>query len=78
VAVHVFQAGLVHVLMSVLGPVVVGVGVLVGDMVVLMRGVRMRVSLFAMRVFVGVRGVVGVLGHDCLLPLRNVLIFRRI
>src|SRR5262249_30964273 len=48
VAVRVFQAGLVHVLMSVLGPVVVGVGVLVGDMVVLMRGVRMAVSLFAM------------------------------
>jgi hypothetical protein len=78
VAVHVFHAGLVHVLMSVLGPVIVGVGVLVGDMVVLMRGVRMRVSLFAMVVFVRVRRVVSVLGHDCLLSLRNVLTFRRI
>jgi hypothetical protein len=38
----------------------------------------MGVSLFAMVVFVRVRGIVGVLGHDCLLPLRNVLIFRRI
>ena len=41
VAVHVFETGLVHVLMGVLGSVLVGVGVLVRDMVVLMRGVRM-------------------------------------
>jgi hypothetical protein len=66
VAVHLFQAGLVHVLMSVLGPVVVSVGVLVGHMVVLMRGVRMCMSLFAVLVFVRMRRVVGVLlGHGC-------------
>jgi hypothetical protein len=74
VAVHVFQAGLVHVLMSVLGPVVVSVGVLVGHMVVLMRGVRMCVSLFAVLVFVRMRRVVGVLlGHGCHLLARNML-----
>jgi hypothetical protein len=74
VAVHVFQAGLVHVLMSVLGPVVVSVGVLVGHMVVLMRGVRMCVSLFAVLVFVRMRRVVGVLlGHGCHLLVRNML-----
>jgi hypothetical protein len=74
VAVHVFQAGLVHVLMSVLGPVLVSVGVLVGHMVVLMRGVRMCVSLFAVLVFVRMRRVVGVLlGHSCHLLVRNML-----
>jgi hypothetical protein len=74
VAVHVFQAGLVHVLMSVLGPVFVSVGVLVGHMVVLMRGVRMCVSLFAVLVFVRMRRVVGVLlGHGCHLLVRNML-----
>jgi hypothetical protein len=74
VAVHVFQAGLVHVLMSVLGPVFVSVGVLVGHMVVLMRGVRMCVSLFAVLVFVRMRRVVGVLlGHGCHLLARNML-----
>jgi hypothetical protein len=40
VAVDVFEAGLMHVLVSVLSPVLVGVRVLVRDMVVLMRGVR--------------------------------------
>ena len=75
VAVRVFQAGLVRVLMSVLGPVVVGVGVLVGHMVVRMRGVRMCVSLFAVVVLVRVRRVVGVLlGHGCQLSLRNMLV----
>jgi hypothetical protein len=74
VAVHLFQAGLVHVLMSVLGPVVVSVGVLVGHMVVLMRGVRMCVSLFAVLVFVRMRRVVGVLlGHGSHLLVRNML-----
>jgi hypothetical protein len=74
VAVHLFQAGLVHVLMSVLGPVVVSVGVLVGHMVVLMRGVRMCMSLFAVLVFVRMRRVVGVLlGHGCHLLVRNML-----
>jgi hypothetical protein len=40
VGVHTLEIGLVHVLMRVLGSVIVGVGVLVRDMVVLMRGVR--------------------------------------
>ena len=79
VAVRVFQAGLVHVLMSVLGPVVVGVGVLVGHMVVLMRGVRMCVRLLAVVMLVRVRRVVGVLlGHGCHLPMRNMLCLWRI
>jgi hypothetical protein len=73
VTVHVFQAGLMHVLMGVLGPVLVGVGVLVRDMLVLMRGVRMRVSHIGVLVFVRVRGVMGVrLGHGQLL-VRNML-----
>ena len=74
VVVRLFQAGLVHVLMSVLSPVVVGVGVLVGDVVVRMLGVCVRVSLLAaVLVLVRVRSVVGVLiGHDCQLSLRNI------
>ena len=64
VAVRVFETGLVHMLMGVLGSVLVGVGVLVGDMVMLMCGVRMCMSRIAMLVFVGVRRVMGVkLGH---------------
>ena len=79
VAVRVFHAGLVHVLMSVLGPAVVGVGVLVAYMVVLMRGVRMCVGLSAVLVLVRVRRVVGVLlGHGCQLSLRNMLCLCRI
>jgi hypothetical protein len=74
VAVHILQAGLMHMLMSVLGPVVVGVGMLVAHMVVLMRGVRMRVSLFAVLVLVRVWRVVGVLlGHGCQLSLKYVV-----
>jgi hypothetical protein len=73
VAVHVFQAGLMHVLMGVLGPVLVGVGVLVRDMLVLMRGVCMRVRYIGVLVFVRVRDVMGVrLGHRQLL-VRNML-----
>lgn len=74
VAVNVFEAGLVHVLMSVLGSVVVGVRVLVRDMVVLMRGVRMCVSHVAVVVFVRMRRVMGVLlGHGRLPLVRNML-----
>jgi hypothetical protein len=66
VAVNVFQAGLMHVRMSVLGPVFVGVGMLVCDMVVVMRGVRMCVSHVAMVVSVRMRRIVTVLlGHSC-------------
>jgi len=69
-----FQTGLVHVLMSVLGTVVVGVGVLMCDVVVLMGRVRMNVRHLAMVVFVRVRYIVGVLlGHSCYLLVRNIL-----
>jgi hypothetical protein len=64
VVVHIFEIGLVHVLVSVLGSVFMGVGVLVCDMVVLMRGVRMRVGHVGMAVLVRVRRVMVVLfGH---------------
>lgn len=76
VAVRLFQAGLVHVLMSVLSPVAVGVGVFVGHVVVRMRGVRVCVGLLAVLVLVRMRRVVGVLlGHGCQLSLRSVLSF---
>ena len=66
VAVNVFQAGLMYMLMSVLGPVFVRVGVLVRDVVVVMCGVRMCVSYVAMVVFMRMRRVVTVLlGHSC-------------
>jgi hypothetical protein len=58
---NLFQPGLVYVLMSVLGSVSVGVGVLMRDVVVLMRGVRMAVSHLGMVVFVRMRCVMGVL-----------------
>ena len=68
VAVRVFETGFVHMRMSVLGSVLVGVGVLVADMVMLVRGVRMCMSLVAMVVFVGVRRVMGVqFGHGQIL-----------
>ena len=46
------EAGLVHVCVGVLGPVLVGVGVLVLDMLVVVRGVRVRVRNAAVLVFV--------------------------
>jgi hypothetical protein len=71
VAVSVFQAGLVHVLMRVLGSVVVRVVVLMCDVVVLMRGVCVGMRRFAVLmlvlvlVLVCVGRVVGVLlGHS--------------
>lgn len=67
VSVNVFQAGLMHMLMGVFGPVGVSVGVFVLDVVMLMRGVCMRVGHAAVLVFVGVCRVVGVLfAHRCL------------
>jgi hypothetical protein len=73
VAVRLFQARLVHVLMSVLSPIVVGVGVFVGHMVVRMGGVWVGVSLLAVLVLVRVRRVVRVLlGHVCQLSLRYI------
>jgi hypothetical protein len=72
--VNVFEARLVHVLVGVLGSVFVGVRVLVCQMVVLMRGVRMRMGHFPVLVFVRMRRVMGVrLGHDCHLLVRNML-----
>jgi hypothetical protein len=68
VTVNVFHAGLVHVVMGVFGAVGMGVGMLVLDVVVLMRGVCMRVGDVAVLVFVRVWRVVGVLvGHRYLL-----------
>jgi hypothetical protein len=68
VAVRVFQAGLVHMLMRVLGPVVVSVGVFMGHVVVGMRGVRVGVGFLAVLVLVRMRRIVGVLlGHGHLL-----------
>jgi hypothetical protein len=65
VAVSVFQAGLVHVLMRVLGSVIVRVVVLMCDVVVLMRGVCVGMRRFAVLVLVCVGLVVGVLlGHS--------------
>jgi hypothetical protein len=54
------EIGLVHVRMRVFSAVVVGVGVVVLDMVVLVAGVRVRVSNFVVAVFVAVRFVVTV------------------
>jgi hypothetical protein len=73
VAVNVFEAGLVHVLMGVLGSVFVGVRVLVRHMVVLVRRVRMRMGHVAVLVFVRMRPVMGVLGHGDRLLVRNML-----
>jgi hypothetical protein len=67
VVVSVLEVGLVHVLMRVLDPALVGVGVLVRDVVVLMRGVRVCVSHIAMVVFVRMRLVMGVLFGHCVL-----------
>jgi hypothetical protein len=67
VAVLVLQLGLVHVLMAVLVAVLVGVRMLVRDVVVLVRSVRVRVGHVGMLMFVGVRPVMGVLfGHGVL------------
>ena len=67
VTVNVLQAGLVHVLMAVLGAVGVAVGVLVLDVVMVVRRMWVRVGDLAMLVFVRVGRVVGVLsGHRCL------------
>jgi hypothetical protein len=74
VLVNLFEAGLVHVLMSVLGSVVVHVGVFVRDVLVLMRGVRVGVRHLAVPVFVRVRRVMGVrFAHLCFLLIRDVL-----
>lgn len=74
VGVHCFEAGLVHMLMCVGGPVIVGVRVLVLNVIVFVGGVRMGVRDIAVSVFVSMRRIVCVLGcHDRPLPMRNVL-----
>jgi hypothetical protein len=66
VIVDAFQAGLMRVLMGMFGPVGVGVGVLVFDVVMLVRGVCMRVGDLAVLVFMRVLRFVAVLiGHWC-------------
>lgn len=63
VTVNVFQARLVHVLVSVFGPVGVSVRVFVRDMVMLMGRMRMGVRHVAVLVVVLMWRVVGVLAH---------------
>jgi hypothetical protein len=64
VLVNLLEPGLVQMRMGVLGPVMVGMGVLVLDVLVLVIGVRMRVLDAAVLVLVGMRVLVGVLfGH---------------
>jgi hypothetical protein len=64
VLVDLLEPGLVQMRMSVLGPVMVGMGVLVLDVLVLVIGVRMRVLDAAVLVLVRMRVLVGVLfGH---------------
>lgn len=61
VTVDFLQAGLVHVLMGVFGPVGVSVGVLVLHMVMLVGGVRVGMRHVSVLVFVRVWRVVGML-----------------
>ena len=64
VLVNLLEPGLVRMRMGVLGPVMVGMGVLVLDVLVLVIGVRMRVLDAAVLVLVRMRVLVGVLfGH---------------
>jgi hypothetical protein len=64
VLVNLLEPGLVQMRMGVLGPVMVGMGVLVLDVLVLVIGVRMRVFDAAVLVLVRMRVLVGVLfGH---------------
>jgi hypothetical protein len=64
VLVNLLEPGLVQMRMGVLGPVMVGMGVLVLDVLVLVIGVRMRVLDAAVLVLVRMRVFVGVLfGH---------------
>lgn len=65
VVVRFLEAGLMHVSVAVLGSVVVGVGVLVLDVFVVVRGVSVRVSDPAVLVFVRVRSFMVVLLTHC-------------
>src|SRR5271156_3543101 len=61
VLVNLLEPGLVQMRMGVLGPVMVGMGVLVLDVLVLVIGVRMRVLDTAVPVLVRMRALVSVL-----------------
>ena len=64
VLVNLLEPGLVQMRMTVLGPVMVCMGVLVLDVPMLVIGVRMRVLDAAVLVLVRMRALVGVLfGH---------------
>jgi hypothetical protein len=64
VLVNLLEPGLVQMRMGVLGPVMVGMGVLVLNVLVLVIGVRMRVLDAAVLVLVRMRALVSVLfGH---------------
>jgi hypothetical protein len=64
VLVNLLEPGLVQMRMGVLGPVMVGMGVLVLDVLVLVIGVWVRVLDAAVLVLVRMRVLVGVLfGH---------------
>jgi hypothetical protein len=66
------EARLVHVCVGVLGPVRVGVSVLVLDMLVVVRRVRVRMRNAAVFVFVCMYTLMGVLvGHCQSSPLRE-------
>jgi hypothetical protein len=70
VLVDLFEPGLVQMRMSVLGPVMVGVGVFVLDVLMVVIGVRMGVLDVAVLVVVWMRALVGVLfGHFWSSPL---------
>lgn len=75
VVVSFLETGLMHVAVAVLGSVVVGVGVLVLDVLVFVRGVRVRVSDPAVLVFVRMWPFMGVLlSHpDCLLYVKHIV-----
>jgi hypothetical protein len=64
VVVGLLKAGLVHVCVGMLGPVAVGMGVLVLDVVVFVCGVHVGMSHSAMVVLVGVRDYMDMpIGH---------------
>jgi hypothetical protein len=72
VVVSFLEAGLMHVPVAVLGSVVVSVGVLVLDVLMFVRGVRVRVSDPAVLVLVRMRPFMGVLfSHFRSSPLRE-------
>ena len=65
VVVRPFHPGLMHVRMGVLGSVVVSVRVLMLDVLVLMRSMRVGVGRLAMLVFMRMRSLVVVLVCHC-------------